>query len=64
MKKITAAFALQWFFCLWAAEKAIHPMCKLIMGLLPFVCQKGLLQFFAAAPSALFKLRRPFGGIF
>lgn len=34
------------------------------MGLLPFVRQKGLLQFFAAAPSALFKLRRPFGGIF
>ena len=34
------------------------------MGLLPVVCQKGLLQFFAAAPSALFKLRRSSGGIF
>ena len=26
------------------------------MGLLPVACQKGLLQFFAAAPSALFRL--------
>lgn len=53
MKKITAAFALQWFFCLWAAEKAIHPICKLIMGLLPVVCKKGCCNFLQQPPSAL-----------